>query len=76
MERANEYRQAAEYYRQAWILGSESDLSLGYKVAVCLFRDRQYIESIDTCHRVLRVDANYPRIRREILEKAWMSLRA
>lgn len=75
MERQSDHRQAAEYYRQAWLLGSECDLALGFKVALNLYKDRQFVESIDTCHRVLQVDNHYPKIRREILEKAWQFLR-
>jgi tetratricopeptide repeat protein 21B len=36
---------------------------------------KRFSEAIDVCHKVLKEDPNYPRIRREILDKARTSLR-
>ena len=36
---------------------------------------RRYVEAIDVCHKVLSVYKDYPKIRKDILEKARMCLR-
>lgn len=47
----------------------------GYKLAYNYLKSKRLVEAIDTCHRVLALYPNYPRIRREILDKARANIR-
>ena len=48
----------------------------GYKLAFNHLKAKKYVEAIDVCHKVLEKHPSYPKIRREILDKARLSLRA
>lgn len=36
---------------------------------------KRFLEAIDVCHKVLKLSADYPKIRKEILEKSMAGLR-
>ncbi|KAK9499031.1 hypothetical protein O3M35_003547 [Rhynocoris fuscipes] len=71
----NNYQKAVEHYRQAWRLSGESDPSLGYKLGYTQLKNKQYADAISTCQRVLQLHPDYPKIRKEILDKALPRLR-
>lgn len=48
---------------------------MGYKLAFNLLKCKEYVRAIDVCHKVLAQDADYPKIRHDVLEKAWQGLR-
>eukprot|EP00762_Andalucia_godoyi_P000469 ANDGO_03230.mRNA.1 Tetratricopeptide repeat protein 21 homolog len=74
-EKESSYTDAAEHYEKAWILGSEHSAAVGYKLAFNYLKAKRYIDAIDMCHRVLALNENYPKIRKEILEKARAQIR-
>lgn len=47
----------------------------GYKLAFNYMKAKKYVDAIDICHKVLSVHSNYPRMRKDILEKARLALR-
>lgn len=67
---------AATQYRQAWKLSSENDPALGFKLAFNLVKAKRYADAISTCQAVLKLNPEYPRIRKEILDKAVSHLRS
>jgi len=75
MEKEQSYRDAAEHYENAWKYESESSPSVGFKLAFNYLKAKRYVEAVDVCHKVLTLDSNYPKIRKEILEKARGSIR-
>lgn len=50
-------------------------LSSGYRLAFNFLKAHKYVEAVDVCHRVLEKYPNYPRIRKEIMDKARQSIR-
>ena len=46
-----------------------------YKLAFNYLKAKRYVEAIDICNDVLTMYPDYPKIRKEILEKAMSSLR-
>lgn len=54
---------------------NESSPSIGYKLAMTYLKAKRFVEAIDVCHKVLAVDPNYPRIKKDILDKARQGLR-
>lgn len=53
-----------------------SALLVGYKLAFNYLKARRYVDTIDVCHKVLQNNPSYPKIRKDILEKARQSLRS
>ena len=53
-----------------------SALLVGYKLAFNYLKARRYVDTIDVCQKVLQNNPSYPKIRKDILEKARQSLRS
>jgi tetratricopeptide repeat protein 21B len=75
MEKESSYASAAEDYEQAWKYQNESNPAVGYKLSFNYLKAKRYVEAIDICHKVLALYPDYPKIKKEILEKARASLR-
>nr|XP_013815924.1 PREDICTED: tetratricopeptide repeat protein 21B [Apteryx mantelli mantelli] len=75
MEKEQAYRDAAINYEMAWKYGSQTNPTIGYKLAFNYLKGKRYVDAIDVCHKVLEAHPNYPKIRKEILDKARASLR-
>ena len=76
MEKEQSYRDASDHYEFSWKMENESNPTLGYRLAFNYLKAKRYVEAIDVCHKVLALHPDYPKIRKEILEKAKMSIRA
>ena len=48
---------------------------IGYRLAFNYLKGRHYLSAVDVCHEVIEKYPTYPRIRKEILEKARQSIR-
>ncbi|RKO89847.1 tetratricopeptide repeat domain 21B, partial [Blyttiomyces helicus] len=75
MEKEASYKDAAEHYENAWKLSWEADPSMGFKLAFNHLKAKRFVEAIDVCHKVLNQYPEYPKMRKEILDKARASLR-
>ncbi|KAM9307487.1 tetratricopeptide repeat protein 21A [Gastrophryne carolinensis] len=75
MEKEQSYKDAAENYRLAWLYSSQSSPTVGFKLAFNYLKDKKYADAIDICHKVLRDHPTYPKMRKDILEKAQTSLK-
>ncbi len=90
-EKEHAYQDAAMHYESAWqhsqmtspTIGmhythrSMTSLlsSIGYRLAFNYLKARQYMKAIDVCHQVLSKHPSYPKIRKDILNKARQSIR-
>ena len=70
------YSEAAERYEMAWKYCYRNDPQIGFKLAYNYLKMKRYIEAIDVSHAVLEKNPNYPKIRKEILDKARNNFRA
>ena len=61
MENEQSYKDAAEFYEKAWKYDSETTAAVGYKLAFNYLKAKEYIKTIDVCHKVLDMYPNYPR---------------
>jgi len=61
---------------QAWKLEFEASAPGGYRLAFSYLKSKKYVESIDICEAVLAQYPEYPKIREEILKKAYLGIRA
>jgi tetratricopeptide repeat protein 21B len=89
MEKEQCYRDASTNYERAWSMTREASPAIGFKLAFNYLKAERFVEAINVCHKgllaptlassrpfpVLAVDESYPRIRKEILDKARGSLR-
>lgn len=48
---------------------------VGFKLAFNHLKAKWYVGAIDVCHQVLQKHPDYPKIRKEILDKARVALR-
>ncbi|KAI8903549.1 hypothetical protein EDD86DRAFT_250265 [Gorgonomyces haynaldii] len=75
MEKESSYKDAADHYSQCWKLQKESNAAIGFKLAFNYLKAKRYCDAIDVCHRVLESHPDYPKIRKELLDKARAALR-
>ncbi|KAL4636202.1 tetratricopeptide repeat protein 21B [Arapaima gigas] len=76
MEKEQAYRDAAVNYEMAWKYGNQTNPTIGYKLAFNYLKAKRHVDAIDVCHKVLDAHPNYPRIRKDILDKARAALRS
>ncbi|XP_063824062.1 tetratricopeptide repeat protein 21B-like [Ostrinia nubilalis] len=74
-EKEQNYKSAASNYDSAWTHGGKSELAVGYKLAHAYLKLKKYPECIVVCRHILKVHPDYPKIKKEILEKAKTNLR-
>uniref|UniRef100_A0A7S2HRG3 Tetratricopeptide repeat protein 21B n=1 Tax=Zooxanthella nutricula TaxID=1333877 RepID=A0A7S2HRG3_9DINO len=70
------YKDAASHYEKAWEFCNESSPAVGYRLAFNYLKAKRYVVAINICHQVLRISENYPKIRKDVLEKARALLRS
>lgn len=75
MEKEGAYEDAASHYAHAFQLQNESSAPLGFKLGFNYLKAAKFVSAIDVCHKVLALYPDYPRIRRDILDRARESLR-
>ncbi|XP_069585880.1 tetratricopeptide repeat protein 21A isoform X1 [Ranitomeya imitator] len=75
MEKEQSYKDAAENYRLAWEYSSQSSPAVGFRLAFNYLKDKKYVDAIDICHKVLKAHPTYPKMKKEILEKAQANLK-
>uniref|UniRef100_A0A8B9LA54 Tetratricopeptide repeat domain 21B n=1 Tax=Astyanax mexicanus TaxID=7994 RepID=A0A8B9LA54_ASTMX len=76
MEKEQSFRDAAMNYEMAWKYGNQTNPTIGYKLAFNYLKAKRHVDAIDVCHKVLDAHPNYPRIRKDILDKARAALRS
>ncbi|XP_013200236.2 tetratricopeptide repeat protein 21B-like [Amyelois transitella] len=74
-EKEQNYKSAAHNYDNAWTHGGKSDLAVGYKLAHAYLKLKKYPECIVVCRHILKAHPDYPKIKKEILDKAKSNLR-
>ncbi|XP_006201152.2 tetratricopeptide repeat protein 21B [Vicugna pacos] len=75
MEKEQAYTDAALNYEMAWKQGNQTNPAVGYKLAFNYLKAKRFVDAIDVCHQVLEAHPSYPKIRKDILDKARTSLR-
>ncbi|KAM6934319.1 tetratricopeptide repeat protein 21B [Xenentodon cancila] len=76
MEKEQAFRDAALKYELAWKYGNRTNPTIGYKLAFNYLKAKRHVDAIDVCHKVLAANPNYPKMRKEILDKARAALRS
>ncbi|XP_076366451.1 LOW QUALITY PROTEIN: tetratricopeptide repeat protein 21B-like [Tachypleus tridentatus] len=76
MEKEQSYKDASQHYEVAWKQSNKANPVIGYKLAFNYMKAKRYVDAIDVSHAVLAKFPNYPKIRKDILEKSRSNLRA
>lgn len=74
-EKEQNYKSSAHNYNNAWTHGGKSDLAVGYKLAHSYLKLKKYPECIIVSRHILKIHPDYPKIKKEILDKAKNNLR-
>jgi tetratricopeptide repeat protein 21B len=69
------YKDAAESYEKAFALARERSAPIGYKLAFNMLKASRHLEAIKISHKVLALNPDYPKIKKEILGPARNNLR-
>eukprot|EP00730_Choanoeca_flexa_P019334 TRINITY_DN9437_c0_g2_i5.p1 TRINITY_DN9437_c0_g2~~TRINITY_DN9437_c0_g2_i5.p1 ORF type:complete len:1329 (+),score=492.54 TRINITY_DN9437_c0_g2_i5:125-4111(+) len=75
MEKEQSYANAAEFYENAWEFSGKSDPAIGFKLGFNYLKAKRFVDAVDICHQVLKVDPKYPKIKKEVLDRARQGLR-
>ncbi|RLN44133.1 hypothetical protein BBJ28_00010612 [Nothophytophthora sp. Chile5] len=75
MEKEQSYIDAAECYQEAWTCEGEASATIGFKLAFNYLKAKKLVLAVDVCNKVLDQYPDYPKIRKEILEKAYAGFR-
>lgn len=74
-EKEQRYKDAANYYENAWKYGGRANPAIGYKLAYSLMKSKRYPDAIDVAQEVLKLSPDYPRVKKDILDKSMNNLR-
>ncbi|KAJ8985639.1 hypothetical protein NQ317_015135 [Molorchus minor] len=74
-EKEQRYKDAVNYYDQAWKFGGKSNPTICFKLAYCLMKCKKYPDAIDMAQEVLKISPDYPRVKKDILDKCMNNLR-
>jgi len=75
MEKEQAHKDACMNYEMAWRLTSGNNPIIGYKLAFNYLKAKRYVDAIDVSREVLDKFPEYPKIRKDVLEKARSLLR-
>ncbi|KAK2839753.1 hypothetical protein Q5P01_013493 [Channa striata] len=76
MEKEQAFCDAALNYELAWKYGNRTNPTIGYKLAFNYLKAKRHVDAIDVCQKVLATHPDYPRMRKDILDKARAALRS
>ena len=74
-EKDQKYLPASHFFERAWRFSGRTNPNLGHRLAYTFMKAKRYADAIDTCQQVLKLQPDFPRIRKEILEKSRNNLR-
>ena len=69
------YATAAENYELAFRFSSFRSPATGFRLAFNYLKAKRYVDAINMCHKVLELDPKYPKIRKDILDRARNAVR-
>ncbi|CAH8549408.1 unnamed protein product [Schistosoma rodhaini] len=75
MEKEQNFSEAAKYYEYVWNNSNHQSPVIGYKLAYNYLKSKNYLGAIEVSLQVLSIYPNYPKIQKDILDKARLNLR-
>jgi len=74
-EKNHAYKEACQHYERAWEICNRNSPHVGFRLAFNYLKAKRLLDCVLVCQQVLNVSENYPRIQKEILEKARAQMR-
>lgn len=74
-EKEARYKDAATHYESAWRFGGKANPAIGYKLAFSLMKCKKYPDAVDMAQEVLKLSPDYPRVKKDVLDKSMNNLR-
>ncbi|RZC41543.1 tetratricopeptide repeat protein 21B-like [Asbolus verrucosus] len=74
-EKEQHFKDAASNYESAWRFGGKSNPGIGFKLAYSLMKCKNYADAIDIGQQVLKLNPDYPKVKKDILDKSMNNLR-
>ena len=74
-EKEQRYKDAVGNYENAWRFGGKTNPGIGYKLAYSLMKCKNYADAIDVGQQVLKLSPEYPKIKKDVLDKCMNNLR-
>jgi tetratricopeptide repeat protein 21B len=75
MEKEQSYKDAAHNYEMAWKFTNTNNPVIGFKLAFNYMKAKRFVDAIDVSKEVLAKFPDYPKIKKDILEKCRNSLK-
>lgn len=76
MEKEQSYRDAAFNYEMAWLYSNSSNPVIGYKLAFNYMKAKRFVDAIDVAQAILAQFPDYPKVKKEILDKCRAALKS
>jgi tetratricopeptide repeat protein 21B len=74
-EKEQRFKDAVGNYECAWRFGGKTNPGIGHKLAHSLMKCKSYADAIDVGQQVLKLNPDYPKIRKDVLDKSMNNLR-
>lgn len=74
-EKEQRYKEAATYLEKSWKYGGRNNPIVGYRLAFNLMKCKKFADAIDVCQSVLKSHPDYPKMKKDILDKCLNNLR-
>lgn len=74
-EKEQSYVDASIHYEKAHALTSEKSASIAYRLSFNYLKAKRNVDCINICRKILSIFPNYPKIEKEVLEKARQALK-
>lgn len=74
-EKERAYVDAASHYEKAFEMSSRKNEAVGFRLAFNYLKAERFIDCIDISKEVLKVNAAFPGIQSELIDKARVSIR-
>ncbi|CAJ0941880.1 unnamed protein product, partial [Mesorhabditis belari] len=75
-EKEQKWIDASANYEEAWRLCKQRNPAIGYKLAYNYMKSKKIFDCIEVCHKVLQQYPSYPKIKKEIMDKARLMIRS
>lgn len=75
-EKERQYVEAANSYEKAWQISSKKNAGIGFRLAFNYLKANRYVDAINVGKDILKAYPQYPKVQKEIIEKARNMIRA
>lgn len=62
-------------YENAWKFGGRSNPQIGFRLAYSFMKNKRYADALEVSYHILKIHPDYPRVKKDIIEKCQNNLR-